>query len=167
MVAGAEVQYPLFTYEKNRNPQNIMNIYTELDSECRVSKEPTFEYYWLMNHSRQKPVHSLIRRRIQKQINVVASKNPHEFSVILDKPKELQTDVEQFKLEVVAKKNKDGLCVVENSLTLGPSDNNRNIRLKSIYAESKGLIIPDLVSITLIGEDSVTKEPIRRTYQAN
>lgn len=167
VLARAEVQHSLFTYEKNRNPQNIMNIYTELDADCRITKEPVFEYYWLMNRTRQKPVHSLIRRRIQKEISILASKNPFEFSVLLEKPKELQTDVQQFKLFVTSKKNKDGKCDVENSLALGPSDNNRNIRLKSIYAESKGLIIPDLVSVTLIGEDVKTGEAIRRTYLAN
>lgn len=159
----------LFILEKNRNPENIMVIYTQLDSECRVQKKRggsdaiVFDFHWLMNRKDFKKVNPIIKQEIRKRLELLPSSDTHSFSVLMNDLKELDTDIKDFKLVVNAYKEK-GKCVADSILKLGESDKNKKIKLESIYAESKGFLMPTVVAVTVKGTDVSTGEKVTRKY---
>ncbi|MBC7464666.1 MAG: hypothetical protein H7256_01620 [Bdellovibrio sp.] len=160
---------PLFILEKNRNPENIMVIYTQLDSECRVQKKRggsekvVFDFYWLMKRKDFKQVNPIIKKEIRSRLELLPSNDTHSFSVMMNDLKELDTDIKDFKLIVTANKKK-GNCVTESILKLGESDQNKKVKLESIYAESKGFLIPTVISVTVNGIDAETGAKVTRKY---
>jgi len=160
----------IFMYEKNRNPQNTMAVYTQLDSKCHVQKikadTPVFDFYWLMDRANYKPVNPIIKREVRKRLEVLPTKDDSSFSVVMNNLKELNTGLVSFRLTVKAKNQADGSCKAEAFLKLGPSDKNAEIRLQSIYAEAEGLFLPALRAITLTGIDTKTGKVTTRKYLA-
>lgn len=162
----------LFIFEKNRNPQNMMVVYTRLDDRCRVitqaanDKNPTFDFYWLMNRQTYKPVAFLIKKEIRNRLKLLSSSDSFSFSILMNDLKEVQTDINNFTLSVHSEALKNKGCTANSFLTLGPSDQNMTIRLQSIYAESKGFFFPKLISITLKGVDVKTGQLVERKYFA-
>lgn len=164
----------IFVFEKNENPQNIMVIYTQVDSGCRFLTDrtdggkPTFDFYWLMERRSYKPVHPLIRGGIQERLEVNPTSDRQLFYVRINDLKEMQQDIQDPRLQVRSRAV-DGRCQVTGSLTLGPSDGNRTIRLTSIYTEAKKTLLPPFrkpVSVTLNGVDVKTGQSVSRKYMA-
>lgn len=163
--------YPLFRFEKNENPQNIMVIYSKADANCNLEMtngQPVFETYWLMDGKDYKKVHNLIEKGIDDRLEMIPSKNKNSFFVKLHDLEEVQSDIADARVRVNAKKS-DKDCDLSATITLGPSDQNKTIRLEKLYSDSSKIIKPPfrkIKSITLSGVDTKTGEKIERTYQA-
>ena len=167
--------YAIMTVEKSIHSQNQMVVFTRLDERCRILRDsnqangPAFDFYWLMDGSRYKRVHPLIKRGIRKRLQVETNSVTDEvFSVRLNELNAVDHDLGKTpRLWVRAEKTPDG-CAVEARLTLGPSDKNAEIRLDSIYseAEMEGKFSAKVKSIALKGADARTGEPVVRVYRA-
>lgn len=164
---------PLFIFEKNRNPQNLMVVYTKLDGKCRVLTKhdaegtaPIFDFYWLMDGKKFKPVAFAIKSGIRSRLKILPAQDKNSISILMNNLKEVDTDLKDFTLSVQTHFNKNGGCDVKSLITLGPSDKNATLQLKSIYAESKGYLFPTLISITLKGTDLKTGAFVERKYLA-
>jgi hypothetical protein len=171
---------PIFTFEKNENPQNIMVVYTELDKDCHFiadkdgQGQPLLDYYWLMDGKSYKPVHPMIKSGMKKRMELEANGKAQSksadgsFLVRINDLKELKTDLKDFSVQVKAERNKSQACDVEALVKLGPSDHERVLRLQTIASKAEKTALPPfrkLESITLIGKDVKTGELVKRTYQ--
>jgi hypothetical protein len=167
--------YPIFSFEKNENPQNIMIVYTKLDSHCQVMKDannndaPTFDFYWRMDRQSYKPVHPMIKSGIRDRLKVLPAGENEKFLVEITDFKEVKSDISDARLTVDASETGSGECKVRALFKLGPSDNNANIAITSIYSEATKTLLPPfrkLQSITLNGVDTKTHKTISRKYLA-
>ena len=167
--------YKVVTVKKSVHPQNDLVVYTRLDEQCRVvrdAKSPAFDFYWLMDHKRYKPVHPLIKRGIRKRLEVESAPGSDagadSFSVRLNELKEVVHDLGPApRLRVRAEKTAKG-CSAEARMTLGPSNKNAEIRLDEIYseAEMKGPFSAKVKQVALKGVDVKTGKPVVRVYRA-
>jgi hypothetical protein len=171
--------YPILTFEKSENPQNIMMIYTKLDKDCRFElnsqkkNEPVFDFYWLMGKKTYKPVHPLIKSGIHDRLQVETGeafiKDRTEFEIKVNDLKGLKTDLKEARLKVFAKKI-GGKCEVQADIQLGPTDKNATLQIDTIYSETRKTFIPPfrkVNSITLIGTDEASGKAMKRTYSKN
>ena len=169
--------YKVVTVEKNIHPQNKLVAYTRLDEQCRVLRDPkqanapVFDFYWLMDGSRYKRVHALIKRGIRKRLQVWASPPKSldgAFSVRLNELNAVEHDLGATPLLWVRAEKTAGGCAVESRITLGPSDKNAVIRLDTIGSEAEltGLSGAKVKSIALKGVDVRTGKPVVRVYRA-
>ena len=169
--------YRIVTVEKNIHPQNRLIAYTRLDEQCRVQRDPkqgnapVLDYYWLMDGSRYKRVHPLIKRGIRKRLQVWASPPKSldgSFSIRLNELEAVEHDLGPTPLLWVrAEKTAEG-CSAEARITLGPSDKNAVIRLDTIYSEAvlKGPFGAKVKLIALKGVDVKSGKPVVRVYRA-
>lgn len=165
----------ILVFKKNENPQNIMIVYTKLDSHCRIQRQgaqPLFDFYWLMNGRDYKPVHSMIKDGIRERLQLDAKRvaDPKtSFWVNLNDMKEMNHDLENPRLLVRSSKDSAGRCAVEALITLGASDRKAVVRLTDIYAEATKTFLPPfrrVVAVTVNGVDVKTGKKISRTYRA-
>lgn len=163
--------YPLFTFEKNENPQNILVLYTKLDNNCHVSEDahiPVFDMYWLMDRLTYKPTNSLIKSGIKDRLQVIPTNESEGFYIVINDLKEVNSDLKDPRLTVIADKQQ-GQCKVRSLFNLGPSDKNATIQLTSIYSEATKTVVPPfrkLKSVTLNGINALTGAKISRKYLA-
>jgi hypothetical protein len=168
---------PVFTFEKNENPQNIMVIYTKVDKECEfvaASKDQGnsfLDYYWLMDRKNFKPVNPMIKNGMRGRLEFAQStkEKPSSFKVQINDLKELQTDLKDFTVEVKAVRDAQKACDVEALVKLGPSDHDRILRLQKIFSQAEKSVLPPfrkIQAITIEGKDVRTGEQVKRTYQA-
>lgn len=171
--------YPIITFEKNENPQNIMLIYTKLDKDCRFElnpqkrHEPVFDFYWLMGKKTYKPVHPLIKSGIHDRLQVEAgeafAQSRREFEIKVNDLKELKTDLHEARLKVVARKIGHN-CDVQATIQLGPKDQNATLNLETIYSEAEKSFIPPfrkVTSVTLIGKSEASGKAMKKTFSKN
>lgn len=164
---------PLLTLEKNENPQNVLIIYTKLDSTCRIEikdEEPTLSEYWLMDRARYKRVNPLIVRGIEKRIKVVdeVPADQHSFQVRLSDFTELEHDLGSDPLITVRSEGQPGHCEAVAILHMGASDQYRSIQIDRVYAKSEKKLLPPfrrLVELTISGADLATGEKFSRSFQ--
>lgn len=173
-MAPIGAHYRVITVEKSINPENIMVVYTKVDSHCRFitdpaqRDQPVFDFYWLMNRKSYKPVHKLIKGEVRKRLEfeLDPSDRHQSFYVRMNDMKEVHHDLRDNRLNVRSE-NVGGKCVVSATMTLGPSAGNAKIYLSKVYSEAKkGLIMPSLVSISLTGKDVNSGKTISKTYKA-
>lgn len=160
---------PIFTVEKNHNPQNIMVLYTKLNEDCsfqKKSNEPILDFYWLMDKKNYKPIHALIKRSIRNRMKKVLTSDPMQFAIVLTDLSLVKSDIKDPKVSVVSKKAPNGKCVVDALMTLGPAQQNVQILLKTLYTEAKMGLFPSLVSVTLRGAYIRTGQAMSVTYKA-
>jgi hypothetical protein len=169
-MAPIGTHFPVFVVEKNENPQNIMVTYVKLDKECRFvpdprdSKKPLFEFYWLMNREKYKPVHRLIKAGVRKRLEIVSqSADRRSFVIRLNDVKELNNAADA-KLTVTAnRESKD--CDVSGILKVGDEP----IELTSIYSHARKTMLPPfrkLNYITLKGTSLDGSDKIERKISA-
>ena len=164
--------HPILLVEKNVNPDNTMVVYTKTDEKCQFDSETNgnksilFDFYWLMNRKDYKPVHKAIKKEIRKsmQIDKSAKVDANKFTVKLTNLEKVKTDISDPRLTVTSK-ILEGKCKVEGLIQLGPSDDNAQIRLDSLYTEGRKFP-PAVFSVTLKGVNIKTGKPIARTYRA-
>lgn len=169
--------YKIITFEKNENPQNILVIYTRLDKSCHFKLEgpraqnPILGFYWLMDRKRYKAVNPMIRRGIERRLELEGgvrseSSNSAFFQIRISDLDELKTDLPEPRMRVTA--SRSGLdCELETTLKLGPSDAGTTLRLSTLYSRTEKKFLPPfrrLLSITLAGLDVRTGAPLKRKY---
>lgn len=164
---------PLFVVEKTENPQNVLMVFTKLDTNCQLiqdaTKKPTLDYYWLMDRMRYKPTHVIIKGAIQKRLQRDDGATRDSFKIKLKDLVGLNTDLKDPAVRVAASRDAQGKCQTASYLRLGPSDGNREIRIDSIYTESKPSLLPPfrrVAAVTLKGVDSLTGAAVSRQYFA-
>lgn len=168
---------PILKFEKNENPQNLMIVYTKLDpGTCAFAANdkniPVLDEYWMMDGTRYKRVHPLIKRGIGERLELdsAAYKGTKKFFVHLKDFRELNSDLGASPTVEIKPEKSNGHCDAFAEMRLGPSDGNRRIAVESIYAESSKKFLPPfrkLRSLTITGKDVATGEVIHRTYSAN
>jgi hypothetical protein len=169
--------YRVVTIEKSVNPRNKLVAYTRLDEKCRVVRDPkqggrpVFDFYWLMDGTRYKRVHPLIKRGIRKRLEVAASppkSRDGAFSVRLNELDAVEHDLGASPLFWIRAEKKGAGCSAEARITLGPSNKNAVIRLDTIYSEAdlKGRFSAKVKTIALKGADVRTGKPLVRVYRA-
>lgn len=167
--------YRLFNFEKNINPQNILIVYTKLDEKCRFvtdpsqRDQPTFDFYWMMDGTKYKPVNPLIKSGIRDRLefqNDPANRDT-SFFVKINDLKEMEHDLPDSTMHVVARAGKTG-CEVDGTVRLGASAKNETITLTKIYTEAKnqGGLYPTPTSITLTGVSTKSGQVISATFHA-
>ena len=173
------VHVKLFTFEKSENPQNIMIGYTKLDADCRFVRDggqPLLDYYWLMDGTRYKPVHSMIKREVRGRLAVEASPTATGIGTVTAKDvvDRFALKVQNFKglsselgkVDVVVKSVRDGkdcrafVEVREEKSGFSP------LKLQVIKAVSEGSMFPPFrkfVSLTFSGTDLKTGAEEKQT----
>ncbi len=157
----------LFVVEKSKNPQNILVVYTQADPHCRIEpvvygkKSYLFDFYWLMDGTRYKPTHPLIKKHARKRF--VSEKQIGKrkgFEVRLADLKELDHDLPSDIITITLHRVDEKGCAARVLLPLGPSADNRTLDIESIYSKARTLLgIPIGVHyIELHGRDAKTGE---------
>jgi hypothetical protein len=161
----------ILTFEKNLNPQNILIVYTRADHACHLltdpdnPHQPVIGFYWLMEHSHYKPVHSLIQNAVRERLVVEPFKDqgPHtSFTLHLNDLKELDSDLPELKAEV-SLRSVHGDCEVK-TLVKDPA-----LQLLTIYSEARTTWLPPfrkVVSITLKGLPPTGGPVVEKTFSA-
>ncbi|HEX4046693.1 MAG TPA: hypothetical protein VH309_02605 [Elusimicrobiota bacterium] len=166
--------YRILIVEKSIHPQNVLVAYTRLDKDCRVLRDPkradrpAFDFYWLMDGSRYKPVNRLILRGIRKRLQVEEAGSAREFSVRLNDLKEVRTDLGASPvLRVRAFRTAAG-CEAEGLMRLGPSNKDALIRLEKIDSEAAltGPFSAKVKLVALTGVNVKTGRKVVRVYRA-
>jgi hypothetical protein len=161
--------YPILTFEKNENPQNIMKIYTKLNDDCSFEHEvqnpdlPLVDFYWLMERTRFKPVHPYIKSGIRDSFEIEPnSLKEKSFLLKLADSKKLGPEFKDLQIKVsayrVGKK-----CRVDTILSL---DQKNHLKLKKVYGESKTILLPPfrkLTRLTVEGTDMKNGKFLKRT----
>jgi hypothetical protein len=163
--------YPILSFEKNENPQNIMVIYAKTDKNCHfvpAQGKSILDFYWLMNRKDFKPVHPLIKSGIRRQLEIeeVGQDEGETFYIRINDLKRLKSDLPDTRIKVQARHTDQG-CKVETLFTLGESDHARVLRLTAIAVESAKTFFPPfrkVVSVTLEGHDVASGAAVKRTF---
>ena len=102
--------YPLFIVTKSHHPENLTVVYTKLDQHCRVlpdrdhGGQPTLDFYWLMDHTRYKPMAALLKDGIGQRLQFTDTRryqeDPTTFAVRLDELSRLQHDLPQPTVQI-------------------------------------------------------------------
>jgi hypothetical protein len=165
------MHHRLFSYEKNENNQNILVAYTQLENNCQIRKKnglPIFDYYWLMNRQRYKPVAPLIRRKLRQRLEIYPSPNPDQFEVQLKDLRELDTNLKSITVQIHSFRDPNGFCSVKATLPK-PDNSNMYFKLETIYAEAQRTWNPldrKLISVALKGTDEKTGAPFTQELKA-
>lgn len=164
--------YLLFTFEKNENPQNIMEIYTLLNRDCTLASKagkPVLGYYWLMDGRSYKPVHPLIRLGIENRLRVEPSSlSKHSVTMTIADLKKLNHDLASDQI-LITSEHQGGGCTVEALVKMGPSDHGAVLWVTKIYSEARKTWLPPfrkLTSLTFEGVDVQTGQRLHRTFSA-
>ncbi len=177
-IAEVGPHYRLVRIEKSVHPQNVLVAYTRLDERCRAVRDPkdggrpVFDFYWLMDGARYKPVHALIARGIRQRFPVVdpaATTDAHEgFAVLLSELNEVDNDLGASPLLRIYTQKTAAGCRAEARIALGPSDRGAVLRLDVIetVAALTGRLGTKIHSIALKGTDLETGREIVRVYRA-
>lgn len=164
--------FPLFTFEKNENPQNIMVIYVKLDGDNRFEKDPKHPdrpligFYWLMNREKYKPVHPLIARGIRERLHFVSqAPDRRSFRIRLSDLGSLKPSAKDIDVKVIEGSEPS----VEASLTVGSPGHARKIKIDRIYSQAHKTFLPPfrkVDAVTVYGETLAGGDPVSRTYSA-
>lgn len=165
----------LFTVEKSRNPQNILVVYAQADSQCRIEpvifggKPYLFDFYWLMDGTRYKPTHPLIKKYARRRFVAQKRFQNHEgFKVRLADLKELVHDLPAEMVTVTLDRNSKGGCDARVLLPLGPSAGGRTLEIQSIYSKARTFLgIPIGVHyVELRGKDADSQAPLTMRFNS-
>lgn len=166
--------YPVFIFEKNENPQNVMVIYVKLDTEGKLQRDPANSnqpfvgFYWLMDREKYKPVHPLIQAGIRDRLHFVSqTEDRRSFRLRLDDLKGLKQDLtsREIAVKVVGHDHPQ----VEAMVTLGPSDNSKLVKIDRIFSHAHKTFLPPfrkIDSVTIVGKAVADGDLVSRTYSS-
>lgn len=163
--------YKILTFEKNENPQNIMVVYTKLNTSCRFFQSgglPLIDFYWLMNGEKYKPTHSMIKSAVRGRLEVSSlKKDGQEFDLKVNDLKELGSHLKNPYLTIRAEKSGNE-CEVS---TYFSEQNNRDelIEVNSLYSESRKIFTPPfrkLIAVTVRGVEVDSGLKVEKKYVA-
>lgn len=165
--------YPLLNFKKSENSQNVLIAYTKLSESCSFEKledEPLIDFYWLMDGSRFKKTHPLIKRNIRNRLEAFnVNERADSFALRLtgsDKEREKLKDVQ---IEVTSKK-KGERCEIETIAHLSKDSSVEPIRLQAIQSETKRTFLPPfhkVKSITFVGEGIRTRQMVSQQFKTD
>nr|BDT28964.1 DUF4833 domain-containing protein [Bacteriovorax sp. HI3] len=169
-MAGEKTERKLFTLEKSLNSENILLIHTQTDESCKfVTNENGYvDFYWLMDGLTKKPVHPMIRSKVQERVafsGINATRD--SFKVKLNDLSEIKHDLEDTNIEALAAL-KNGNCDVTSVIKLGASANYRKMNLKRTFCEvDKNLLgVPKGCKyLELQGTDADTGEALKVRFK--
>lgn len=161
--------------KKSQNPQNLMAFYSRLAEDCSFLQNPErpghaiFDFYWLMNGTDYKPVHSMIKAEIFKRLQASPSQSPNKFTVAVNDLSRVANDIpqENWKIDVVSAKGSKG-CTVKAMMTFGTSVGSPRVHLKEIYSDASANPITRTVkvrSLKLTGVNVKTGQPVSQTFK--
>lgn len=133
----ASVERKLFTLEKSLNSENILFIHTQTDENCKFvpNSNGYVDFYWLMDGSQKKQVHSMIRSTVQERVKFVGINEARDsFKVKLNDLSEIRHDLESNIIEARAEVI-NGACVVKSMIQLGASAKYIKLNLQRTYCE--------------------------------
>jgi hypothetical protein len=178
---------PLFLVEKRHHPENITVVSTKLDTNCHVIPDrahgflPTFDFYWLMDTTRSKPMASPLKDGVRKRLQCTDAPGPQDaptaFVVHLDDLSRVQHDLPSPTVQIMTARHGE-VCMATASLTLGPSHGHATMKVESVFTKTEALTLrktmqvmedPDalrIYAVTVKGTDVATGQPIERTYHA-
>lgn len=155
--------FRLFRFEKNENPQNILVGFTKVARNCRFELsqgKPIVDFYWLLDGTRFKNPHGLIKKSIRKRIafadpGSLAQGETDRFALELLEAKDMKAPIKSALILVSAKRTVAD-CEISVVATFGDAKGNQNeIKLSTIRAETRKIWMPPfrkVISITLEGE---------------
>jgi hypothetical protein len=159
--------FPLFTFEKNENPQNIMVVYVKLDDQGRFEKDPKHPeqpligFYWLMNREKYKRVHPLIVHGIRERLHFISqAPDRRSFRIRLSDLDDLKRDMKPADIDVRILGGRENPNV-EASL--------RGVKIDKIYSEAHKTFLPPFRKVdvvTVFGKSITDGDPVSRTYSA-
>jgi hypothetical protein len=164
----------IILFKKSVNPQNLLLVYTKVNPDCTFKQDPqaghvVFDFYWLMDGTRYKPVASAIKAEINKRLEALPSQNLNSFSVAVRDLNQVVTDIPENKWKIDVTSAKVGReCVIKAFMNLGASSKNVRLQLKQIYSDASANIFTRSVtvrSLTLSGIDAATGAPFEQTYK--
>ncbi len=168
---------PVLLFEKDRNPENILVIYTKLNPDCSIVKtlaprpaaqKPALDVYWLMAGQTFKPVNGIIKSKIFEGFQIQDSNNSNSFDVLLNNLEEVKTDLPSKRMTIQSGRVGPGKCDAHALFRLGASDQNAVLKLTSIYTETEGSkFSPQVTAITIKGINVETGRIVIRRYLAN
>lgn len=153
----------ILRFEKNENPQNVLIGYTKLEPTCRFERRsglPLVDFYWLLDGSRFKDPHPLLKKNIRNRLSFdpgesVRTGEADGFVVRVLETKEMKTSMKSASIRVSSSKSSGG-CEIEAIASFErPGGDRERIKLTTIRTETKKTWLPPfrkIVSITLEGE---------------
>lgn len=161
--AAVQSPFPLFIFEKNENPQNILVTHADLDGNCRFQGR-LFDFYWLIDGVIPKSAHSLIKSGIRRRLDLVAQTERH-LKMEVRGLVEFDRKVESASLEFFAEPKGES-CEVHTIAHLKLIDQEmESIRLSRVFSESVKTWKPPfrkIESVTLTGVNVADGTPVVR-----
>lgn len=162
--AGKSIERKLFTLEKSLNSENILNIHTQTDENCKfVSNSNGYiDFYWLMDKKTIKQVHPTIRSKVQERVKFVGiNEARNSFKVRLNDLSEIKHDLESNIIEARAE-IVNGTCTVNSIIQLGASSKYKKLNLQRTYCEVNNILgVPKGCKyLELSGKDEATNADI-------
>lgn len=160
----------IFTLEKSFNSENILVVHTQTNESCKFVEDSNgyLDFYWLMDGKEKKPVHPMIRSKVQDRVKYLGMDQAvSSFKIRLNDLSEIKHDLEDTTVEVKAEII-NGNCEVKSILKLGASAQYRKLSLKRTYCEveSNMLGIPKGCKyLELIGLDTDTGAALKIRFQ--
>lgn len=167
--AGQAIERKLFTLEKSLNSENILNVHTHTDENCKfVTKNNEYvDFYWLMDRKTIKQVHPKIRSTVHEKVQFVSINARHDsFKVRLNDLSEIKHDLESNVIEVRAEII-NGTCTVNPIIQLGASAKYKKLNLKRTYCEVNTVMgIPKGCKfLELSGVENTTNEQLKVRFK--
>jgi hypothetical protein len=172
--APAGRHYPLFKFEKNFNPQNILIAYTRLDSQCRfIEKDPAriLDFYWLKDGSERKDAHPLIKKNIRDRLESVRAEPRVGESAAtafqLKDTKALNGSMSSVRMEIDVKVENGG-CDVETTARYKVGQKTEAVVVEEIKADTTRTFLPPfhkVQTITFIGKNLETGKPVTQVFK--
>lgn len=136
-IASGSVERKLFTLEKSVNSENILNIHTFTDNDCKFvsGNNGYIDFYWLMDKQTKKEVHPMIRSKVQERVKFLGlNATKDSFKVRLNDLSEIKHDLEDNNIEVKAEIIA-GVCTVKSVIKLGASAKYKKMNLERTYCD--------------------------------
>ena len=167
---------PLVIVERSVKRENVLVIYTQVDPNSsivvdRKRKEPTVGFYWLQQRSRFKAPGAIaewaVRRTFEIETNDLNSFYVHPKEKYLGR---IKHDLSDHRVLVKAERASEG-CVANAYLQLGPSDQNRLVRLEWAFGDfTRKSVLDFKVHVNYVtgrGVDARTGEKYERRFEGN
>ena len=163
--ASKTIERKLFTLEKSLNSENILNIHTQTNENCKfvTNSNGYIDFYWLMNGKTKKDVHPTIKSKVKERVKFISINQTNDsFTVRLNDLSEIKHDLESNIIEIQAK-TINGNCTVNSIIPLGASAKYKKLNLERTYCEVKSVLgVPNGCKyIELSGKENTTNEILK------
>lgn len=167
--AGQSIERKLFSLEKSVNSENILNIHTQTDQNCKfvTNANGYVDFYWLMDGKTAKEVHPMIRTKVQERVQFIGINEKRDsFKVRLNDLSEIRHDLESNIIEVRAE-IVNGQCKVNSIIELGASAKYKKLNLQRTFCDVNSFMgVPNgCKNLELAGKDNATGEGLKVQFK--